>query len=149
MQINSIERYLTSTVSTPYFLFISDGQYLSICTLFRLKDLNVGDSKVILLLRGLSSLIAELETDLRFDERRHSVIDKAECDISFTLADPSAGLTALKGFKAMLAELETGRKGRIFVNTAANLDKALFTVHHIRNAYEGIKSSTRGFTWLL
>jgi len=213
MHIDSIKRYLTSTVKTPYFLFISDGQYLStidelkfcgldfvlmssfcknddkipdidgllsyieapdvnsngrkivvtglgeflalrgldeaICTLFRLKDLNVGDSKVILLLRGLSSLIAELETDLRFDERRHSVIDKAECDISFTLADPSAGLTALKGFKAMLAELETGRKGRIFVNTAANLDKALFTVHHIRNAYEGIKSSTRGFTLAL
>jgi len=213
MQINSIERYLTSTVSTPYFLFISDGQYLSVIkkmkdcgldfvlmssfcknddkipdidgllsyieapdvnsngrkivvtglgeflalrgmdeatsTLFRLKDLNVGDSKVVLLLRGLSSLIAGLETDPRFDDRRHSVIDKAECDLSFTLADPSVGLTALKGFKAMLAKLETGRNGSIIVNTAANLDKALFTVHHISSAYEGIKFSTKGFSLAL
>jgi hypothetical protein len=209
MRVDSISGYLTSTVKTPYFLFISDGQYLSaidelrswglafvpvssFCsgddklpdidgllnhieaadentngkkfvvtglgeflalrgtdeatrTLSRLKDLNVGGAKVILLLRGLASLIAGLEADPRFDGRRHEVVDRAECDLSFTLAAPSVGLSALTGFKAMLAELENGRNGSVVVNTAVNLDRAIFTVHHISNAYEGIKFSTRGF----
>jgi hypothetical protein len=209
MQIESIKKYLTSSVKTPFFLFVSDGQYASaidelsvfgldfvqmssFCsgddnlpdidgllsyieaadvnakgkkfvvtgfgeylalrgndeaagTLSRLKDLNVGGSKVVLLLRGLASQIAELQTDLRFDNRRFCVIDQADCDLSFTLAAPSVGLSALSGFKAMLAELENGRCGSVVVNTAVNLDKALFTVHRISNAYEGVKFSTIGF----
>ena len=209
MQIGLVRDYLTSMVKTPYFLFISDGQYLSaidelkVCgldfvsmsgfcggddklpdidgllryieaadvnatgkkfvvtglgeflalcgidkatrTLSRLKDLNVGGAKVVLLLRGLASLIAGLETDPRFDGRRHNVIDNAECDLSFTLAAPSVGLSALIGFKAMLVELENGRNGSIVVNTAVNLDKAIFTVHQISSAYEGIKFSARYF----
>ena len=209
MQIDSVKKYLTSSVKTPYFLFISDGQYaaamdeLSVLgldfiqmsgfcssddklpdldglltyieaadvnvkgkkfvvtglgeflalrgndeatrTLSRLKDLNVGGARVVLLLRGLTSQIAGLQTDPRFDSRRFSIVDMAQCDLSFTLAAPSVGLSALSGFKAMLAELENGRCGSIVVNTTVNLDKAIFTIHQISNAYEGIKFSTRGF----
>ncbi len=209
MQLNSVKNYLTSTVKTPYFLFISDGQYLStidelkvwgldfvsmssFCsdddkipdidgllsyieaadinangkkfvvaglgeflalrgtteatrTLSRLKNLNVGGAKVVLLLRGLASLIAGLETDPRFDCRRHSVIDRAECDLAFTLATPAVGLSALTGFKNILVELENGRNGSVVVNTVVNLDKAIFTVHQISNAHEGIKFCTSGF----
>ena len=209
MRINSVKSYLTSTIKTPYFLFVSDGRYLSmieelkLCgldfvsisdfcsdkdripdidgllsfieladvnavgkkfvvtgigeflalrgideatrTLSILKDLNVGSAKVVLLLRGLYSLIPGLETDPRFDDRRHCVIDGAECNLSFTLAAPSIGLPALMGFKAMLVELEKGRNSHIVVNTAVNLDKAIFTVHQISNAYEAIKFSLRNF----
>jgi hypothetical protein len=113
--------------------------------LSRLKDQNVGGTKVILLLRGLVSLIAGMQSDLRFENRRYCIIDKAECDLSFTLADPSVGLSVLSGFKIMLTELENGRCGNVTVNTAVSLDKAIFTVHQISNAYEGIKFSTRGF----
>ena len=203
MQIDSVTKYLTSSVKTPYFLFISDGQYanamdeLSVLglepkqmsgfcisedkmpdidglltyiqaadmnakgkkfvvtglgeflalrgsdeatrTLSRLKDHNIGSAKVVLLLRGLASLIAGMQTDPRFDSRRFSVVDNAECDLSFTLATPDVGLSALSGFKAMLAELENGRCGSVVVNTAVNLDKAIFTVHQISSAYQGIK----------
>lgn len=210
MPLDSVKTYLTSSVNTPYFLFISDGQYATIMdelsvlglepipisrfcnnddkipdidelltciqatdvntkgeklfvtglgeflalrgsdeaarTLSRLKDLNVGGAKVILLLRGLASLIAGLQTDPRFDSRRFSIIDKAECNLSFTLSPPSVGLSDLSGFKAMLAELENGRCGSVVVNTAVNLDKAIFTVHQISNAYEGVKFLIKGFT---
>lgn len=209
MQLDSVKNYLTSTVKTPYFLFISDSQYASVMnelsvlgvdfvklsgfcnsddkmpdidglltyieaadvnakgkkfvvtglgeflalrgsdeatrTLSRLKDLNVGGAKVVLILRGLASLIAGMQTDPRFDSRRFSVLDKAECDLSFTLTAPSVGLSALSGFKAMLTELENGRCGSVVVNTAVNLDKAIFTVHQISNAYKGIQFLTRGF----
>ncbi len=115
-------------------------------SLSRLKDRNVGGAKVVLLIRGLASLISGLQSDPRFDNRRFSVVDKAECYLSFTLAAPSAGLSALTGFRAMLVELENGRSGSIVVNTAVNLDKAIFTVHQIGNAYEGIKFYTKGFS---
>ena len=210
MQIDLVKKYLTSSVKTPYFLFISDRQYAtakvellalgfdfvstsSFCnsndrmpdidglftyinkaadvnvnekkyvvtglgeflalrgsdeaarTLSRLKDHNIGNAKVVLLLRGLAPLIDEMRSDPRFDNRRFSIIDKAECDLSFTLASPSVGLSVLSGFKEMLTELENGRFGNVVVNTAVNLDKAIFTVHRISSAYEGIKFSTSDF----
>ena len=209
MQTDPVKRYLTSSVKTPYFLFISDDQYKGVTgelsmlgldlvqvsdfcggddklpdidglltyieeadvnakskkfvvrglgeylalrgpnetsrTLSWLKDFNIGGAKVVLLLRGLASQIAGLQADPRFDERRFSVIDKAGSDVSITLADPSVGLPALPGFKALLMELEDGRCGNVVVNTVINLDKAIFTVHHISNAYDGIKFSTKSF----
>jgi len=210
MQIEAAKSYLTSPVKTPYFIFVSDEQYLSaidelkVCgldvvpmsrfcsdddkqpdidglfnyieaadmnaigkkfvvtglgeflalrgadeakyTLSRLKDHNIGCAKVILLLRGLSPLIVRLESDPRFDNRRHSVVDGADCNLSFTLAAKDVGLSALTSFKAMLVELENGRNGNIVVNTAVSLDEAMFTVYYIDNAYEGIKFTIRGFS---
>jgi len=114
-------------------------------TLSRLKDLNTGNTKFVLLLRGLASLIDGLSADPRFDSRLFSVVGRAECNLSFTLSDPSVGLSALSGFKATLAALESGRSGRFVMNTAVDLDKAIFTVNHISNAYDGITFLIRSF----
>jgi hypothetical protein len=210
MQIDSIKKYLISSIKAPYFLFIDDGQYITathelsilglslirmsdFCsgndkvpdidnlltyiettdvnasekhlvviglgeflalrgsdeasrTLSLLKDRNIGGAKVIFLLRGMASQINGLQTDPRFDMRRFSVINNAECDLSFTLVAPSVRLSALTGIKAILSELENGLCGSVVVNTAVNLDNAIFTVHKINNAYEGIKFSTTGFS---
>ena len=150
--IDGLLTYIKANANGKKFVVTGLGEFLALRgsdeatrTLSRLKDHNVGGAKVVLLLRGLASLIAGLRTDPRFDSRRFSVVDKAECDVSFTLAAPSVGLSALSGFKALLAELENGRCGSVVVNTAVNLDKAIFTVHQISNAYEGIKFLTRGF----
>ncbi len=210
MDIEPIKKYLTSSVRTPFFLFIGDGQYASVkdalsalgfyldhmsrfchgddklpdidelvsdieaadanangkklvitglgeylalrgkdeakVTLLRLKELNLGGSKVLLLLRGIVSQTAWLQTDPRFDSRRFCVMDQAACDLSITLVTPLVGLSALSGFKAMLAELENGRCGNVVVTTAVNLDKSLFTVNKLSNAYEGVTFCTKGFT---
>ncbi len=134
------------------FVVTGLGEYLALRgrgeasrTLSRLKDLNIGGAKVVLLLRGLASQIDGLQTDPRFDDRRFSIVNKAECDLSITLAAPSVGFSTLSGFKALLAELENGRCGSVVVNTAVNLDDPILTVHRISNAYDGIKFSTKGF----
>ena len=162
MQLEAVNRYLISPVKTPYFLFVSDGQYVSVIdelsilgfasvklsdfckydkfpdidelfeyiktadvnvkdkkllilglgeylalrgnmeatsVLSYLKEMNIGGAKVVLVLRGLGTQIADLEADPRFDSRRFSVIDKAVCDLSFTLASPSVGIQAEQALK--------------------------------------------------
>jgi len=209
MQIDSVKKYLSSPVKTPYFLFVNDSQYTSVLqelslaelpfittsrfcndadkfpdidnllefiktadiktkdkkfvviglgeylafrgitevtnVLSQLKDMNIGEAKVILLLRGLVSQIKELKTDQRFDDRRYSVIDNAECNLSLLLVDQSTGLSEFTGFRALLVELEKGRCGNVVVNSNVNLDSSFFTINKINNAYEGIKFILKGF----
>jgi hypothetical protein len=73
------------------------------------------------------------------------MLDKADCDLSFTLAAPSVGLSALAGIKDLLIELENGICGNVVVSTTVSIDNALFTVHKITDAYEGIKFISPGF----
>jgi hypothetical protein len=209
MSIEAVNKYLCSSIKSPYFLVVGDGQYKGVkdkllelgftfvkvsdycggddklpdidsllerlkttdvnasdnklvviglgeylalrgnneatSILSQLKDLNIGSTKVVLLLRGVATQINDLQTDPRFDSRRFCMLDKANCDLSFTLAVPSVGLSALPGIKALLIKLENGICGNFVVNTTVSLDKALFTVHKITNAYEGIKFTAHGF----
>ncbi|MDR1404019.1 MAG: BREX-4 system phosphatase PglZ [Candidatus Methanoplasma sp.] len=210
MQTESVKKYLSSPVTVPYFMFVSDRQYGAVLNelrtygqdivsmsgfcnyrdklpdtdallthikvadvnskgkkivvtglgetlalrgsaeatkmLYRLKDFNIGSAKVVLLLRGLAPLISELQIDTRLDNRRYDIIDGAECSLSFTVSDPTIGLQAIPGFKAMLAELEKGQCGTVAVNTAVSLDNAMFPVHRVSSAYDGILSAAKGFS---
>ncbi len=203
MLVQAVNRYISSNIRAPYFLFIGDRHYKSVkdklaelgfsivlvsdyCSsndklpdidslleylkaaglnatdnklaviglgeylalrgnkkatniLFQLKDLNIRDTKVVLLLRGVTTLIGVLQADPRFDDRRFSMFDRADSDLSFTHVVPSINLSDLKGIKVLLRELENGICGNIFVSTSISLDKALFTVRKISDAYEGIK----------
>ena len=128
------------------------GEYLALrgnneaaSVLSQLKDLNLGTAKTVLLLRGINAQVKGLQNDPRFDERRYSISDKADCDLSITIASPSVDLSATGGLRALLVRLESGECGNIVVRTAVNLDDALFTVHKISNAYEGIRFICHGF----
>lgn len=142
--VNSNEKNLVVT-GLGEFLALS-GKNIATRTLLRLKDLNIGGAKVILLLRGLSSLIAGLQKDPRFDNRRYTICDDVDCDLTVThLVPPFSGMSAFMGFKEMLMALENGKCGSVAITTGFNLDNALFSVHRINNAYDGIKSLTNNF----
>jgi hypothetical protein len=127
------------------------GEYLALIgnnvareVLVQLKDLNVGATKVVIILRGVATLTDYLKKDLRFDGRRYTVIDKAECNLSFTLCNPSANLGGLS-LKECLHKLEDGYSGEMPISTAINLDNSMFTVHKINSAHEIIRFSVKGF----
>jgi hypothetical protein len=128
------------------------GEYLALCgrnetarEIARLKDHNIGNSKVVLVLRGITYQSEELQKDPRFDKRRFFVIDKAECDLLFTLVASNIGLSGIEGFKTLLIKLESGFCGNMIINTAVNIDNDLFHVRKISNAYEGIQYTVKGF----
>lgn len=133
-------------------VIIGLGEYLALRgnneatrVLSQMKDLNIGSAKVVLLLRGIVNQINKLRADPRFDSRRFCILDKTDCDLSLIIADPSVGLPALPGIKALLIELESGKCGDLVVNTMVSLDKSLFTIQKITDAYEGVKYITHGF----
>ena len=113
--------------------------------LSKLKDCFVGGARVILLLRGLKSLIDELKADPRFDSRRYCVIGEAQCRLSFIFVPQNIGLPALKGFKEMLMALESGKNGDILASTTMSFNDALLPVHKISSTYEMIKLYVKEF----
>jgi hypothetical protein len=132
-------------------LIVGLGEYLALCgkesalkILSGLRDLSLTNIKIVLLLRGLSTLIGDLRgNDPRFDEnRRFIIVDNAACHLSFTVVGSNMELRAIDGFKDMLKELENGRRGNILVNTSIiDQSQSLFTIHKINSAYDGIKLS--------
>lgn len=150
-----IERLKAADVnkSDNKLVVIGLGEYLALrgnkeaaSVLSQLKDLNIEGAKVVLLLRGIAMQINSLQADPRFDSRRLSMLDRTNCDLSFTLAVPSISLSALTGIKAILMKLENGICGSVVMSTAVSLDNALFTVNKITDAYEGIKFTSSGFS---
>lgn len=115
------------------------GQSIATKVINQLKNLNIGNAKVVLLLRGIPSQVKDLQEDPRFDSRRFTFSKYTNCILSFTIVNPSICLPAIDGFKALLMNLEDGKQSNIYVKTAVNLDDSLFTIYKITNAYEGIR----------
>jgi hypothetical protein len=103
-----------------------------------IKDHRVGNARVVLLLRGVASVMRRLQSDPRFDGRRVCFTDNTDSDISVAIVPPSLNLTAKSGVKELLSELENG-KTTISINTNMMFDNALFSIRKISSAYDGIK----------
>lgn len=150
--IDNLIQYLT-TANDKKLAVIGLGEYLALrgkneneSILSHLKDLNIEKAKVVLLLRGVTAQIKDIQqADLRFDHRRFFILDEAECNLSVTLTSNSVGLTSIPGFKSLLIKLENGTCENITVSTKVNLDSSLFTIHKLTNAYEGIKFFSPNF----
>lgn len=110
-----------------------------------LKSLNVGDNKVVLLLRGLSKYIDRLRTDPRFDNRRFIKEEDVISCFSLTLVPSTFEISQLKGIKPLLEELEDGKTGHFLVSTLIDLSKSVLTIRKMENSYEGIQSMLPDF----
>jgi hypothetical protein len=151
---NLIEQIKTADTSAngKKITVIGIGEYLALqgnkeatMVFARLKDLNIGDTKAVLLLRGIATQVKTMDIKPGLEKLLTFFADDTNCDLSIRLASPSIGLPVLTGFKNLLGNLEDGASGDVFVNTAVDLDNALFTVHKIPNAYEGVKFTAHGF----
>lgn len=138
--------------SAKKFAIIGLGEFLGLSgteettrVLAELKNAKSGKKKVVVILRGLTSQIAALERDPRFDNRRHGTIDKANCNLSFTLLPPAKGSAITLNLQSMLEELEAGKSGNVVYMSTVHFNHSLFTVHRINDPYEGIRFFVKGF----
>lgn len=108
----------------------------------RLKDLPI-DGKLVVFCRGVRAHIAKLnEVDRKFNARRycevHSSLDYAVVQVMPVISFPKA----YGNFLCLLRALETGEKGRLYVQT----DLPLLAARTISSSYEAVQESTPGFS---
>lgn len=105
------------------------GEYLAlkgkdtvIKELSRLKNTTLGNSRVIFLLKGISSLVSVLSDDRRiFEQQRLYVSDSLNTNITITNIGFDNSLPIDRGIKKLLSKLEEGTTGNIVISTMLNL----------------------------
>ena len=122
------------------------GEYLAlkgkdtvIKELSRLKNTTLGNSRVIFLLKGISSLVSVLSDDRRiFEQQRLYVSDSLNTNITITNIGFDNSLPIDRGIKKLLSKLEEGTTGNIVISTMLNLKDSMFPVTNITSAYRAL-----------
>ncbi|MCK9217858.1 MAG: BREX-4 system phosphatase PglZ [Firmicutes bacterium] len=121
------------------------GEYLGLCgnnktekVLARIKDYNLGRTKAVLLLRGITSNLIKLKSDPRMDRRKIFINDNKPCRLNITLISPFVNLIALEGIKPLLERLEDGENDNLIVKTQMNMENSIFNIYNIETSYGGI-----------
>ena len=123
------------------------GEYLALCgeeaaydRLSKIKDMKVGNARVVLLLRGVTSIVQRLQTadSTRFDGRRVLFTDDTNSNLNVTFIPSNLNLHAVEGVKALLSEFESG-KTTIKVKSNIVFNNPMFVVRKINSAYDAIK----------
>ena len=129
------------------YVVLGIGEYLALKgkdeadkTLARLKDLTLGNARVIVLLRGITAQVMQLfERDPRIEAQgRGLILDAPQCNLSITnnvfLACKGRG----EGFKGLLRQLENGKTGKVTASTILLLDKSTIPVKIISSSYDAV-----------
>lgn len=123
------------------------GEYLALCgeevafnRLSEIKDMKVGNARIVLLLRGVTSIVKRLQADdpIRFNERRCLFTDDTISSLKAVFMPLSLNLQAEEGLKSLLNEFESG-KTEIKVKSNILFDHPMFPVNRIDSAYDAIK----------
>ena len=105
-----------------------------------LKDKKVGNARVVLLLRGVSSIIQRIQQAeaKRSVERYIYFTSFTNSFLSVAVCPSELDLPASIGIKGMLFDFENG-KSIVSVKTNADFGRTMFAVRKINSAYDGVK----------
>lgn len=130
------------------------GEYLALCgediaftRLSKIKDMKIGNARVILLLRGVSEIIRKLQLadPTRFDSRRVLFTESTETNVNIVFVPTNVNLPAEDGIKALIAKLENGYVS-LSVKSDIVFDNSLLVTSRINSAYDGIKHFCSAFS---
>lgn len=108
--------------------------------LSKIKDMKIGNARVVLLLRGVSAIVRKLQAadPTRFTSSRVLFVDSTDSNINVALVPIELNLPAKNGIQELLKDLEEG-KTSVSVKTNAVFDNSLFLIRKIKSAFDGIK----------
>lgn len=111
-----------------------------------IKDMKVGNARVILLLRGVTSSVLKIQQNerKRSVERYINFTDNTDSNIKVVIVSQTLSVPARSGIKELLADFEEGAT-TVNVKTNVDLDASTFTVSKIKSAYDFIKISCPSF----
>lgn len=123
------------------------GEYLALCgeqaafdCLSKIKEMKVGNARVVLLLRGVTGIMRRIQAadPTRFDGRRVLFTDNTDSILSVAFISSTLNLPSKEGIRALLDEFERG-KSTISVKSGIVFDSPMITVNKIDSAYDAIK----------
>lgn len=146
------EKLETADVSFAYnnIVMLGLGEYLALCgdkrandILGELKDYNLGNAQVVLLLRCVEPQVRALvKNDKRLIESgRVAFGDDLTTSLHFRFSDPGLGIYKINGVKNLLKVLENGADNEISVNTVMKFKDSLLPIQLVRNSYEAISKN--------
>jgi len=114
--------------------------------LSKIKDIKIGNARVVLLLRGVTSIVRKLQAEdkSRFDVRRVFFTEDADSNISVALVPLTMDLPAANGLKGLLEEIENG-KVTVDVKSNAMFNDSLFSVRRLNSAYDCVNHICQAF----
>lgn len=143
------EKLETADVSFSYnnIVMLGLGEYLALCgskrandVLTELKDYNLGNAQVVLLLRCVEPQVRSLvKNDKRLVESgRVAFSDDLATSLCFKFSNPELGIYKINGVKNLLKTLEEGADNEISANTIMEFGDSLLPIQCVRDSYEAI-----------
>ena len=131
------------------YVVVGVGEHLSLhnkefCRneLMRLKDLTLGNARVVFLLHGnLDQILSDMvdkDTKLR-TQQRVWIAPNCKTTLSITCVNQSLQIQECSGMRNLLERLEEGAQGNIYVETNLCLEESLLSVATIKTAFEAVK----------
>ena len=116
------------------------GKETGIKELSRLKNTTLGNSRVVFLLRAVSSLVTVISDDKRiYEQQRIFINEPLTTNISITNIGFDNSMAVEKGIKKLLYKLEDGEQGDLVVSTVLNLRESVIPVSSLSSAYHALR----------
>lgn len=136
------------------YVLVGLGEYLALRgpdealnELRRLKTTTLGNARVVLLLRGISSQASTLISDdarLTAQDRAHSCTNPLS-NLAATNITQDVGLVERKGIKWLIRAFEDGACGDVRFSSILSFTKSIFPVSVITGAYAALCHTIKGF----
>lgn len=132
-------------------VLIGLGEYLAMrgpdeawSELRRLKTTTLGNARVVLLLRGISSQVnALIADDARLTAQGRAYCENALSGLSATNVTQDIGLVDRKGVKWLLRAFEDGACHNVNFSSALSFGKSIFPISIIADAYAALRFSVK------
>lgn len=151
-----VDYFRTSDVDYRYnkCVVVGLGEYLALRgaavtdkELRRLKNTTLGNARVILLLRGVSTQATTIirEDNKMIDQHRAYISDNPLTNLSIINIPDDIELIAKTGVKNLLRVLEDGAIGNVYASTSLVLNNTLFPLSTLSGAYSAVKMLVNDF----
>jgi hypothetical protein len=136
------------------YVVVGLGEYLAlrgtdeiVSELNRLKATTLGNARVVLLLRGVSSYVNDLAANDKKLTGQGRVYISAQplTNISATNVTHDIGIVSQKGLKWLLRSYEDGVSGNILFSSSRTFSTSIIPVSTISGAYSAIKYAIKDF----
>lgn len=123
------------------------GESVAYTRLNSIKDKKIGNARVVLLLRGVTSTVQKIQREeaKRSVDRYVYFTGDTTSDISIAVVASDIAIPAKDGIKGLLSELEKGETV-VSVNTNVCFDNATIAVSKVKSAFGGIKHFVASFS---